>query len=290
MKDTVVIAFPRSFEQARRIATHLGAALLPYDNDVFARVFKSDRQIVALMATGIVVRAIAPLLRDKWTDPAVVVVSPDLLYAIPLVGGHHGANELARELAPLGIRPVITTATETMGKASVELIAEQRGCDVLNRDSTRCVNAAILKGDVPVHAVVGPAIVIAGPDVSVLLKKGEYTMGIGCRKGIKKEEVTAAVQQALLTSNIAVEDVFALATTIKKRDESGLLDAIASLPAGLIFLDDETINAQAAQSPSKAVRIGLAGVAEPCALAIAKRKELVMAKTAYGRVTVAIAR
>jgi cobalt-precorrin 5A hydrolase len=290
MKETVVIAFPRSFEQAQRIAVHLGATLLPYDADVFARVFESDRRIVALMATGIVVRAIAPLLHDKWIDPAVVVVSPDLSYAIPLIGGHHGANELARELVPLGIRPVITTATEAMGKESVEVIAEQHGCDVLNRDSTRRVNAAILNGDVPVHAVVGPALVIAGPEVSVLLKKGEYAVGIGCRKGVKKEEVTAAVQQALLTSGIAIGDVFAVATTIKKKNESGLVDAIASLSAGLIFLDDETINAQAAHSPSKAVRIGLSGVAEPCALAVAKRKELVMEKTVYGRVTIAIAR
>lgn len=290
MKETVVIAFPRSFEQAQRIAVHLGATLLPYDADVFARVFESDRRIVALMATGIVVRAIAPLLHDKWIDPAVVVVSPDLSYAIPLIGGHHGANELAQELASLGIRPVITTATEAMGKESVEVIAEQHGCDVLNRDSTRRVNAAILEGDVPVLAVVGPAIVIACPDVSVLLKKGEYTVGIGCRKGVKKEDVTAAMQQAFLASGIAMEDVFAIATTIKKKNESGLVDAIASLSAGLIFLDDETINAQAARSPSKAVRIGLSGVAEPCALAVAKRKELVMEKTVYGRVTIAIAR
>jgi len=290
MKRTVVIAFPRSFEQAQRIAAHLGATLLPYDADVFARVFESDLRIVALMATGIVVRAIAPLLHDKWIDPAVVVVSPDLSYAIPLIGGHHGANELARELASLGIRPVITTATEAMGKESVEVIAEQHGCDVLNRDSTRRVNAAILEGDVPVLAVVGPAIVIACPDVSVLLKKGEYTVGIGCRKGVKKEEVVTAMRQAFFASNIAMEDVFAIATTIKKKNESGLVDAIASLSAGLIFLDDETINAQAAHSPSKAVRIGLSGVAEPCALAVAKHKELVMEKTVYGRVTIAIAR
>jgi len=290
MKETVVIAFPRSFEQAQRIAVHLGATLLPYDTGVFSRVFESDRRIVALMATGIVIRAIAPLLHDKWIDPAVVVVSPDLSYAIPLIGGHHGANELAQELASLGIRPVITTATEVMGKESVEEIAEQHGCDVLNRDSTRRVNAAILEGDVPVLAVVGPAIVIASPDMSVLLKKGEYTVGIGCRKGVKKEEVIVAMQQAFFASGINMEDVFAIATTIKKKNESGLVDAIASLSAGLIFLDDETINAQAAHSPSKAVRIGLSGVAEPCALAVAKRKELVMEKTVYGRVTIAIAR
>ncbi len=290
MNETVVIAFPRSFPQAQRIAEHLDATLLPYDAEVFARVFGSARRIVALMSTGIVVRSVAPLLVDKWIDPAVVVVSPDLSYAIPLIGGHHGANELALQLAPLGIQPVVTTATEVAGKKSVEVVAQRHGCDVLNRDSTRRVNAAILDGEVQVHAINGPAIVVAGPDVSVLLKKGIYIVGIGCRKGVRKEEVLDAIQQALHACRISGGDVFAFATTAKKIGESGLTDAIVSLSAGLIFLDDETINAQPLRSPSKAGRIGLLGVAEPSALAISKQRELVMKKTVYGRVTIAIAR
>lgn len=290
MNETVVIAFPRSFPQAQRIAEHLDATLLPYDDEVFARVFESARRIVALMSTGIVVRSVAPLLVDKWIDPAVVVVSPDLSYAIPLIGGHHGANELALQLAPLGIQPVVTTATEVAGKESVEVVAQRHGCDILNRDSTRRVNAAILDGEVPVHAINGPAIVVAGHDVSVLLKKGFYVVGIGCRKGVRKEEVLDAIQQALNACRISGGDVFAFATTAKKIGESGLTDAIASLSAGLIFLDDETINAQPLRSPSKAGRIGLLGVAEPSALAISKQGELVMKKTVYGRVTIAIAR
>jgi cobalt-precorrin 5A hydrolase len=290
MNETVVIAFPRSFPQAQKIAEHLDATLLLYDAGVFARVFASARRIVALMATGIVVRSVAPLLLDKWTDPAVVVVSPDLAYAIPLIGGHHGANELAYELAALGIRPIITTATEATGKESVEVIAQRHGCDVLNRDSTRPVNAAILDREVPVYAINGPATVIAGPSVSVLLKKGAYTVGVGCQKGVRKEEVLDAIEQALAACKISTKNVFVFATTVKKMREPGLLAAIASLSAGLIFLEDETINEQPLRSPSRAGRIGLFGVAEPCALAVSKHKELVMEKTVYGRVTVAIAR
>ena len=290
MNDTVVIAFPRSFSQAQKIALHLDATLLQYDADVFARVFESARRIVALMATGIVVRSVAPLLRDKWIDPALVVVSPDLAYAVPLIGGHHGANELAYELAALGIRPVITTATEAAGKESAEMIAQRYGCDILNRDSTRSVNAAILDGEVPVYAVNGPAIIIGGPGVSVLLTRGVYGVGVGCRKGVRKEEVLDAISQALTSCGISQGEVYAFATTVKKMGERGLIGAIASLSAGLIFLDDQTINAQHPRSPSRAGRIGLAGVAEPCALALSKHKELVMEKTVYGKVTVAIAR
>lgn len=289
MTDTVVIALPYFFSHAERIATALGADAVKYTPEVFSEVFRNKKRIIALMSMGIVVRKIAPLLKDKWTDPAVVVVSPDLRYAIPVLGGHHGANELAKELSAIGIQPVITTATESVGRDSVEAIAKRNGLQIVNCDSTRQVNAAMLDADVPVHAVQSPAIVIAGPGVSVLVKSGEYTIGVGCRKGVKKEEVIDAIQQALSISGITEDEVLVYATTVKKLNESGLNEAITVLSGNLIFLDDDTINAQSKKSPSQATRLGLSGVAEPCALAVSKRKELVMEKNVYGRVTVAIA-
>lgn len=290
MTKTVVIAFPRSFEQAGRIAGHLDARLLMYKPDIFTEVFQSADRIIALMATGIVIRSIAPLVQDKWVDPAVVVVSPDLSYAIPLIGGHHGANELALELESLGIRPVITTATEASGKDAVEVYAKREGRKILNVTSTRVVNTAILEGNIPVYTIAGPSIVIANPAVSILLKNGECIVGIGCRKGVNGEEVIDAVDQALSSIAIDRDAVLACATTVKKIHEQGLLDAAMALPANLVFLDDGTINAVKPHSSSQAGRIGLTGVAEPCALALSRKRELLMKKTVFGRVTVAIAR
>jgi cobalt-precorrin 5A hydrolase len=289
MNDTVVIALFRFLDKAKTIAQFLGAEVREYKPDIFSEIFPHTRRIVAVMSMGIVVRSIAPLLNDKWNDPAVVVVSPDLVYAIPLIGGHHGANELAKELSALGIQPVITTATDAAGRDSVEGVGERCGCDIVNRESTRQVNAAMLDIDVPLFAVKGPGIVIAGPDVSILLKKGEYSVGIGCRKGVKKEEVLDAIRNALAEKGVAKDDVLVYATTQKKLNESGLTEAISSLSGNLIFLDDETINAQTGLTSSRATKIGLLGVAEPCALAVAKKKDLIMAKKVYGRVTVAIA-
>ncbi|KAF5088534.1 Cobalt-precorrin-5A hydrolase [anaerobic digester metagenome] len=290
MTGTVVIALERFLPDARRIADALGADVLPYGPDVFRTAFAGYGRIVALMSAGIAVRGIAPLLTDKWRDPAVVVVGPDLRYAVPVVGGHHGGNDLARELAALGIEAVITTATETRGRESVEGIAARRGCDVVNRDSTRAVNAAMLDGDVPLYAVTGPGIVVAGPAVSLLVREGEYVVGVGCRKDADAAEVEEAVQRALREAGIRPEEVLVYATTMKKRNETGLIDAVAELGGNLVFLDDGTLNAQEAPSPSRASLIGLAGVAEPAALAIAKRKVLVLVKQTYGGVTVAIAR
>jgi cobalt-precorrin 5A hydrolase len=289
MTDTVVIALFRFLGEAETVAQFLGAEVKEYRPDIFSEIFPHTRRIVAVMSMGIVVRSIAPLLEDKWNDPAVVVVSPDLAYAIPLIGGHHGANELAKELSALGIQPVITTATEATGRHSVEAVGERCGCEVVNRDSTRQVNAAMLDIDVPVFAVKGPGIVIAGPDVSILLKKGEFTVGIGCRKGVKREEVLDAIRNALAETGVAKDDILVYATTQKKSHETGLTEAISSLSGNLIFLDDETINAQTGITSSRATKIGLLGVAEPCALAVAKKKQLIMEKKVYGRVTVAIA-
>jgi cobalt-precorrin 5A hydrolase len=289
MTDTVVIALFRFLDKAKIVAQFLEADVCEYRPGIFSDIFPHTKRIVAIMSMGIVVRSIAPLIKDKWNDPAVVVVSPDLAYAIPLIGGHHGANELAKELSALGIRPVITTATESAGRDSVEGVGERCGCDIVNRESTRQVNAAMLDIDVPVFSVKGPGIVIAGPDVSILVKRGEYTVGIGCRKGVKKEEVLEAIRIALAETGIAKDDVLVYATTQKKVNETGLAEAVSSLAGNLIFLDDETINAQTGLTSSRATKIGLLGVAEPCALAVAKKKHLILAKKVYGRVTVAIA-
>jgi cobalt-precorrin 5A hydrolase len=290
MSDTVVIALPSFASEAERIARYLNADMRSYSRTVFSETFSAYPRIVAVMAAGIAVRGIAPLLRDKWADPAVVVVSPDLKYAVPVLGGHHGANELARQLAGLGMVSVITTATETKGRDAVEKVAEMTGTSVANRDSTRNVNAAILEDRAWVYRVNGPGIVIAGQGVSFLVRDGVYAVGIGCRKGVGKEEVIRAVEEALSGAGIAKDEVFIYATTAKKSHETGLFEAITALSANLILLDDETINAQRVISPSRARRLGIQGVAEPSALAASKRREIVMEKKVIGRVTVAIAR
>jgi cobalt-precorrin 5A hydrolase len=290
MTGTCVIALPRFMRRAEEIGRHLGADVIPYGPDAFRSAFSTYTGIVAVMSAGIVVRSIAPLLRDKWTDPAVVVVSPDLSWAVPVAGGHHGANRIARSLRDLGIRPVITTATEALGRQSVEAVAEVRGLGVLNPPSTRAVNAAILDGNVPVYPVPGPGIVIVGPAVSVLLRRGEYAVGLGCRKGLSQELLIAGIREGLSEGGISPEDVFAYGTTVRKIREGSLVSAVETLGGTLVFLDDAAIGAQPAPSPSRAGLVGLKGVAEPCALALSRRGVLVAGKRKYGGVTLAIAR
>ena len=290
MNSTVVIALDRFFPEAEKIAFSLDADICRYEPGIFEDAFTRYRTIVAVMSAGIVVRTIAPLLSDKWRDPAVVVVSPDLKFAIPVIGGHHGANEIASRLGEIGIQPVISTATETQGLASVEGMAKESGRWVINRDSTRAVNAGILDGKTRVYTVEGPAVILAGSGVSFLSRPGTYSVGLGCRQGTPAGEIEAAVREALNEHSIPADDVMVYATTERKLGEPGLIRAVECLDGCLIFLADETIRAEKAETPSAAGRIGLPGVAEPAALAVSRRKELVMKKKVSGRVTIAIAR
>ncbi|MDO8841330.1 cobalt-precorrin 5A hydrolase, partial [Methanocalculus sp.] len=207
-----VIALPRFLTLGEEIAEAIEADLLTYHDDVFASAFQEYKGIIALMSAGIAVRSCAPLMTDKWHDPAVVVVTPDCQYAIPILGGHHGGNDLAYRLTVLGVTPVISTATEVYGRPSVEGYAQAEECRVINRPSTRKVNAAFLDGDVPVYEIPEPGIVVAGPGVSVLIRSKPYVIGIGARLGITAEEVVWAVTAGLGEADIRHDEVGAFVT------------------------------------------------------------------------------
>ncbi len=229
---------------AENVATYLEGRSFRYTKSSFEEAFKAGDSIVAMVAAGIIVRALAPLINDKWTDPPVVLLSPDMQYAVPLLGGHHGANELAKSLQAMNIHPVLTTATEAKGIQAVEVIAKKGSLDIIDRDSTRAVNAAMLKEDIPICTISGPAIAIVGPGVSVLCRQGEYIVGLGCNRGVSPEEVTNAIGHALSDSSIEQEDVFVYATTRKKMDERGLTTAVGSLGANLVFVEDNVLDEQ----------------------------------------------
>lgn len=278
------------------------AAILPYSDDIFEQAFSKYDAIIAIMACGIVVRKIGALASDKWSDPAVIVVDSNLNFAIPLLGGHHGANALAKRLSGLGCIPVITTATESHGRPSVEGIADMLSCEVVNRESTKNVNMALLDTDVPVLKIRGPKIIVVDENVSVIAhtrKKSQdsndsddnsLVVGIGARKGVSTDEVRDAVMSALSEIGACIDDVSVFATSVLKEHEKGIIECARSLDRRLEFLSDDVLNATSPLSESEAHRFGLLGVAEPCALALSCGDELILKKKVYGNVTIAIAR
>jgi cobalt-precorrin 5A hydrolase len=271
------------------------------------------------MACGIAVRQLAPLLKDKWDDPPVVVVDAGLNNAISLCGGHHGANELAKRLAKCGAHPVITTATEVLHRPNVETIADTLDCEIVNRDSTRVVNSCLLRSDLLLINISGPKVVMVDPDVTVLKKKGVrkeglekegvrkegvgkhgvrkegenkktgVIVGIGTRRDVSSNNVVDAVKKALAEHGLTLSDVELFASATIKENESGLIEAIFGMGGQIVFIPAEVINSINAPSASEAKRLGLNGVCEPCALALSRENKLIMKKKVYDNVTIAIA-
>lgn len=91
-------------------------ARITFDDTVehIRAMFAAGRPVIGICAAGILIRAVAPLLGDKWSEPPVIAVSEDGAYVVPLLGGHHGANRLAAEIAPaIYGTPAVTTAGDT---------------------------------------------------------------------------------------------------------------------------------------------------------------------------------
>ena len=115
---------------------------------VLFEVFHRYRGHVFIMSTGIVVRMIAPLLRRKTEDPAVVVMNETGAHAVSLLSGHlGGANRLAERVAAVtGAEPVITTATDLNRVPAIDLIAQQEGLFIETPGAIKKIGMAFLTG------------------------------------------------------------------------------------------------------------------------------------------------
>lgn len=110
--------------------------------------FEIYEALIFVGAAGIAVRSIAPFVRDKLTDPAVVVIDEKGQYVIPILSGHvGGANELANELADeLGALSVLTTATDVQKRFAVDVFAVKNGLLLTDRMKAKMISADILNG------------------------------------------------------------------------------------------------------------------------------------------------
>ena len=114
-------------------------------------------------------------------------------------------------------------------------------------------------------------------------------IGIGTRRGITSQEVIDAVTEGLHEAGVDRRSVRALASAKMKENEAGLIAAAHALGVGITFVPHEVLNRYDTPSPPQAGRFGLTGVAEPAALALSEKKELILRKKVYGRITIAIA-
>ena len=204
------------------------------------RIFNRYNGLLFVMSLGIVNRVIAPLIKSKYTDPAVVTIDEVGRYVISTLSGHEGgANELAYLVSSItGADPVVTTATEA-----------NRTC----------------------------------------------TIGVGCKRAEKKEKVIDAIQKACKEAGIDPSEIRCLSSAWIKRDEEAIIEAAEELNLYTRFIPKWMIDLyyrrhpEAERSEFVFNKIGVYGVAEPCAMLSGRNTELLLCKNHYG-VKVAIAR
>ncbi|WP_339104443.1 cobalt-precorrin 5A hydrolase [Haloterrigena salinisoli] len=299
-EEIAIISFGRKMDTAEEIKAEIGDRyeaidIIEYHGDVFEEHWGEYDCFVGLMASGIAMRKTAHLLDDKWEDPAICVVDEELTWAIPITGGHHGANQVAQDLATMGAVPAMTTASEAAGKQGVESKAKAMDAHVVNGDSTVKTNLAVLDDELgPVARLEGPKAVLVGDDVTVLKRNKDdgVVLGTGSVSGADKEAFLAAWEEALEQTDYDLEDVEFVGTATRKEDEEGLLEAARELDLGVVAFDKETLLDHEGPTPSKSKElIGWPGVSEASAIAGGRERELVLEKISYeNEVTVAIGR
>lgn len=283
-----------------------------------ATTWQNFDALVCIMATGIVVRAIAPLLRDKLHDPCVIVMDEKGRHAISLLGGHlGGGNALAGKIARLtGGEPVITTASDTQGLVALDLWSKEQQLVADRQTLTAAAAVLVNRGELRLYAEVAvhslpPGIIlvdeVALADAIVsnstrfaapafFLRPRNLVVGIGCNRSTPAEEFEEALNELFAELQLSRNSIRNLASIDKKNDEPGLLQFATGNHWRIDFFTGEHINSffhtsltnlDISQAALKAV--GAIGVAEPSALLGAQNTLLLSRKRKWKNVTMAVA-
>lgn len=279
--------------------------------------FATRRLLVFIGAVGIAVRGIAPYVRSKTTDPAVIAIDEQGKFVIPLLSGHiGGANALASGIAEyLQAVPVITTATDVNDLFAVDEWAARHNMAIFNMTGAKLFASCLVdhkavgvKSDFPIRGDLPRGMVLAeegsvGVAISlrksvqpfvetVVLRPRILHLGIGCRKGTSMEAIEDLVLRELAALKVTFTVVKGIASIDVKKDEKGLLDFAEEYASPLHFYTAEELRtAEGAFTPSPFVAktVGVDNVCERSAVLDSGGGKLLLRKTSLNGVTLAIA-
>ncbi len=282
-----------------------------------AALFAEGAPIVGICAAGILIRALAPLLAHKREEPPVVAVAEDGSAAVPLLGGHRGANFLAREISRLlGGHAAITTASDlVLGLALDEMPAGWRAADP---EKFKDLAAALIAGEALSLAVEAgnadwlmAARIPLAPDAPRLIRITDrvpspaeralvlhppvLALGVGCARDCAPDELLALARETLAVHGLAAGAVSLVASLDLKMDEPAVQNLAAALAVPARFFSAASLREETPrlQTPSDAVfrAVGCYGVAEGAALAaVGQDGVLVAPKRVTNHATCAVAR
>ena len=294
--------------------------IIKYSKRAVRDFWGTDNSLIFIMAAGIVVRTIAPLVKDKRTDPGVVMMDEKGKFVTSLLSGHlGGANRLATGIAQfLGGRANISTASDVNNMPSLDLWAQEQGLVIeewglLPHAGTRLLNSGALKvyTEIPVelpdvfYKVDDPGIA----DVCITNKKSVYhsdsgsikgqlylrpknlAVGIGCNSKTTASEIEGVVKKVFDEHNLSFLSVSVLATIDLKAGEPGLIDFAGKSGIKIVTFTPDELNRVRGIEKSATVfkATGAYAVSEAAALIASGAGPLIVRKQKAGNVTLAIA-
>lgn len=287
---------------------------------VLKNVFEEYEGIIFISATGIAVRMITPYIKNKTTDPAVIVIDDLGRYSISLLSGHiGGANELTEWSASiLGTIPIITTASDGRGIEAIDIFAKCNGYEIEDikpiknimtmmingkkigfytekRKIINYKNIVLLKDLKNLKNISGIIVVTSIEDLNikvphVILRPKNINIGIGCRKGMGGDRIIEAIKEELTINNLSEKSIKALGTIEIKQNEKGIIEAANYFNCPLnIFTPEEISKVENRFEKSQFVKssVGVYSVSEPCAFLLGG--DMKVYKRNYNGITLSIA-
>jgi cobalt-precorrin 5A hydrolase/precorrin-3B C17-methyltransferase len=315
MKPAIITFAASGAELAQKLATLLGGEVFHcgYNGEdgrtLLPRLFAEGRPIVGVCAAGILIRLLAPRISDKTTEPPVLALSQDGMHVVPLLGGHHGANRLARQIAEaLGGSAALTTASD--GKFGRGLDDPPPGWVLADPAQAKPAMMALmiggkilLEGNAPWIGEAGYPLSFSGQvkvrvseqaerrERELLYHPRTLVAGIGAERGVAADEVIGLIEDTLRSEGLARVALAALATIDNKTVDAAFNAAARHFGVPLRIFSTGELNQERYRliNPSEIVEAetGTPGVAEAAAL---KAGTLLVPKRKSKRATCAIGR
>ncbi len=268
--------------------------------------------IVFVGAVGIAVRSIAPFVKHKSSDSAVIAVDETGRFSVAVLSGHWGGgNELAGKIGNMiGAVPVITTATDREGRFAVDDFARKNNLILKNWERAKRISVDILEGreigvfsDFEIKGEMPGELFYTEKSTcrikitcynesrgdALCLAPKAITLGIGCRKGVSEKDVEAAVLECLEENSINIDCVQSVASINIKKNEKGIADFAKMLKVPFVTYSAEELSKIDGDFNESDFVEQVTGVGSVCERSAAMEgRELLCRKGVYGKVTVAV--
>ena len=334
MKIAIISVSDKGYELSLKLKEKLDQDSTIIKNDLFHKnvkkifpiLFYEYDAIIAIMASGILIRSIAPLVESKTSDPAVLNIDDKGNFVISTLSGHlGGANSLTQKVAELiDATPVITTSTDVNKKLGIDVIARDLYFEIDNTSEILYFNKAVLDGNeisftvnpnanfdylydylnenalkinisISYSSKISPDEIFAEVDGhEITLKKRKLVVGIGCRRGKECLKIHDGINKSFDDLNLPLSRIDMFSSAEIKKDEIGLLELSDKMGIPINFVDLERMKMFESKDIQKSEfvksKFGIYGVCEPSALITAGfDSKLIYKKTSYNGVTIAVA-